>query len=158
MNPARVLDPGLIYDIEAEDYLAFLCSLGYSERSLHLVTRNNITCDRAFKSASELNYPSITVPNLKDNFSVTRTVTNVGKATSIYKAAVSPPAGINVTVVPDRLIFTRLGQKINFTVNFKVASPSKGYTFGFLLWRNKRLLVYSPLVVRVSPAKPGLVR
>ncbi|XP_054808188.1 subtilisin-like serine-protease S isoform X1 [Prosopis cineraria] len=158
VNPARVLDPGLIYDIEAEDYLAFLCSLGYNERSLHLVTRNNRTCDRAFKSASELNYPSITVPNLKDNFSVTRTVTNVGKAISIYKAAVSPPAGVNVTVVPNRLIFTRIGQKINFTVNFKVASPSKGYTFGFLLWRNERLHVYSPLVVRVSPGKLGLVR
>ncbi|KAI9083871.1 hypothetical protein K1719_034129 [Acacia pycnantha] len=158
VNPARVLDPGLIYDIEAEDYLAFLCSLGYDERSLHLVTRNNRTCDRAFKSASELNYPSITLSNLKDSFSVTRTMTNVGKSTSIYTAVLSPPARINVTVVPDRLIFTRIGQKINFTVNFKVASPSKGYSFGFLLWRNKRLHVYSPLVVRVSPAKPGLVR
>lgn len=153
MNPARVLDPGLIYDIEPQDYVSFLCSLGYNERSLHLVTRDNRTCDqtKTFKSASELNYPSITLPNLKDNFSVTRTMTNVGKPMSVYKAVVSPPKGVNVTVVPNRLVFTRLGQKVKFTVNFKVVDPSKGYKFGFLSWMERKLHVYSPLVVRVVP-------
>ncbi|KAK7406967.1 hypothetical protein VNO78_08603 [Psophocarpus tetragonolobus] len=157
VNPTRVLDPGLVYDSHPEDFVAFLCSLGYDERSLHLVTRDNSTCDRAFKTPSDLNYPSIAVPNLQDNFSVTRVVTNVGKASSIYKAAVVSPAGVNVTVVPKRLVFTRVGQKMKFTVNFKVASPSKGYQFGFLSWKNGKSQVTSPLVVRVATASLGLV-
>ncbi|XP_027347404.1 subtilisin-like protease SBT3.5 [Abrus precatorius] len=158
VNPARVLDPGLIYDSEPADFVAFLCSLGYDQRSLHLVTRDNSTCDRAFSTASDLNYPSIAVPNLKDNFSVTRIVTNVGKARSVYKAVVSSPPGINVTVVPNKLIFTRIGQKLMFTVNFKVTAPSKGYVFGFLSWRTRRSQVTSPLVVQVAHGKNGLVR
>ncbi|KAL2348730.1 hypothetical protein Fmac_002730 [Flemingia macrophylla] len=158
VNPARVLDPGLVYDSRSEDFVAFLCSLGYDERSLHLITGDNSTCDRAFKTPSDLNYPSIAVPNLEDNFSVTRVVTNVGKAKSIYKAVVLSPAGINVTVVPNRLVFTRVGQKIKFTVNFKVDTPSKGYTFGFLSWKNRKSQVTSPIVVRVTPASRVLVR
>jgi len=151
VNPSRVLDPGLIYDSEPGDYVAFLCSIGYDQRSLHQVTRDNSTCDRAFNTASDLNYPSISVPNLKDNFSVTRIVTNVGKATSVYKAVVSSPPGVRVSVIPNRLIFTRIGQKMNFTVKFKITAPSKGYKFGFLSWRNGRSQVTSPLVVQVAP-------
>ena len=158
MNPIGVLNPGLIYDLEPEDYVAFLCSIGYKQRSLHLVTRDNSTCNRTFATASDLNYPSITVPNLKDNISVTRVVTNVGASRTVYNAVVSSPAGVNVTVVPNRLIFRRFGQKIKFTVNFKVAAPSKGYAFGFLSWRNRRSQVTSPLVVRVATSKLGLVR
>ncbi|XP_058767757.1 subtilisin-like serine-protease S isoform X2 [Vicia villosa] len=152
LNPARVLDPGLIYDSEPTDFIAFLCSLGYDQRSLHLVTRDNSTCNsmNTLTTASNLNYPSISVPNLKDSFSVTRVVTNVGKATSIYKSIVSSPPGVNVTVTPNRLVFRRMGQKIKFIVNFKVTSPSKGYKFGFLSWKNKRLQVTSPLVVKVG--------
>ncbi|KAJ6752418.1 hypothetical protein OIU85_002811 [Salix viminalis] len=158
VDPKRVLDPGLVYDAHSVDYKAFLCSIGYDEKSLRLVTRDNSTCDQTFKAASSLNYPSITIPNLKDSFSVTRTVTNVGRARSVYKAVVSNPAGINVTVVPKQLIFNRYGQKIKFTVNFKVAAPSKGYAFGFLTWRSADARVTSPLVVRAAPSPMGLMR
>ncbi|XP_061355134.1 subtilisin-like serine-protease S isoform X2 [Gastrolobium bilobum] len=158
VNPARVLEPYLIYDSEPTDFVAFLCSIGYDQRSLHLVTRDNSTCDRAFSTASDLNYPSITVPNLKNNFSVTRVVTNVGKARSIYKAVVSSPPGVDVTVMPNRLIFTGIGQKIKFTVNFKVTATSKGYAFGFLSWTNRRSQVTSPLVVQVAHGNHGLIR
>ncbi|KAB5534875.1 hypothetical protein DKX38_017961 [Salix brachista] len=158
VDPRRVLDPGLVYDAHQIDYNAFLCSIGYDEKSLRLVTRDNSTCDQTFTTASSLNYPSITVPNLKDSFSVTRTVTNVGKPRSVYKAVVSNPVGINVTVVPEQLIFYRYGQKIRFTVNFKVAAPSKGYAFGFLTWRSEDARVTSPLVVRAAPSPMGLMR
>jgi hypothetical protein len=158
VNPTRVLDPGLVYDAQPRDYVSFLCSIGYDKKSLHLITRDNSTCHGTFRTPSALNYPSITVPNLKDNFSVTRTVTNVGKPKSIYKALISSPIGINVSVVPQRLVFNHFRQKIKFTVNFKVAAPSKGYAFGFLSWRNRKTQVTSPLVVRVAPSNLGLMR
>lgn len=158
INPRRVPDPGLIYDAQPADYIAFLCSIGYDEKSLHLITRDNSTCDGSSSTASDLNYPSITVPNLKDEISVTRTVTNVGRPKSMYKAVVYSPIGINVTVVPDRLIFNSFGQKMKFTVNFKVAAPSQGYSFGYLSWRRGRTRVTSPLVVRVAASDFGLTR
>lgn len=158
VNPRKVLSPGLIYDAQPIDYTVFLCSIGYDEKSLHLVTRDNSTCNQKFPAASDLNYPSITVPNLKGNFSVTRSVTNIGKPRSIYKAVVSSPVGVTVTVVPERLIFHGYGQKINFTVHFKLTSPPKGYGFGYLSWKNGKLRVTSPLVVQGAPSDMGLMR
>ncbi|KAH7848383.1 hypothetical protein Vadar_002145 [Vaccinium darrowii] len=158
VNPTRVLNPGLIYDTQTTDYKAFLCSIGYNEKSLHLITRDNSTCDQTFTTATGLNYPSITVPNLKDYFSVTRTVTNVGEPNSTYKAVISSPVGINVTVVPRRLVFSSYGQKIDFTVSFKVEAPSEGYGFGYLTWRSRKLHVTTPLVVRPAHSTLGLLR
>ncbi|XP_059644251.1 subtilisin-like serine-protease S [Cornus florida] len=158
VNPREVLDPGLIYDAKPSDYKAFLCSIGYSEKSLHLITRDNSTCDQTLATPSGLNYPSITVPSLKDKFSVIRTVTNVGNPRSIYRATVSAPRGINVTVVPPQLIFNGYAQKIKFTVNFEAANPSEGYAFGFLSWRSRKTRVTIPLIVRVTPSKLGLLR
>ncbi|KAM1836203.1 hypothetical protein ACFX14_018160 [Malus domestica] len=159
VNPKRVLDPGLVYDVHSADYVEFLCSVGYDEKAVHQITQDNSTCKQAFRTASDLNYPSITVPYLVGNFSVTRTVTNVGKPRRIYKAVVSSPVGISVTIVPNRLIFKRFGQKIQFTVNFKVAAPpSKGYAFGFFSWVSGRSRVTSPLVVRVAHSNSGLLR
>ncbi|KAM7515961.1 hypothetical protein LguiA_005544 [Lonicera macranthoides] len=157
MNPTRVLDPGLIYNAQPVDYTAFLCSIGYDEHSLRLITRDNSTCqNQAFSTPLGLNYPSITVPNLKDKISVTRTLTNVGKPKSIFRAVVVGPRGINVTVVPQRLVFNAYGEKIKFTVNFKVAAPSQGYVFGFLSWKSIKTRVTTALVVRVSPSNLGL--
>ncbi|KAH6837639.1 hypothetical protein C2S53_017045 [Perilla frutescens var. hirtella] len=156
VRPKQVLNPGLIYDATPADYKAFLCSIGYSDRKLQLITRDNSTCSEAFTTASSLNYPSITVPNLKNSFSVSRTVTNVGRPRSIYKAVVFPPTGINVTVVPKRLAFDSYGQKMNFTVKFEVAAPTKDYVFGSLSWRNRRSWVTTPLVVRVMHSRFGL--
>ncbi|KAK6237187.1 hypothetical protein QUC31_002656 [Theobroma cacao] len=158
VNPRKVLDPGLIYDVQPKEYRAFLCSIGYDEKSLHLITRDNSTCKETLRTASDLNYPSITVVNLRDRTSVIRTVTNVGKPKSTYKAVVSSPIGINITVVPKRLIFHSYGQKISFTVHFEVAGPRKGYAFGFLTWRNRKLRVTSPLVVGLAPSDMGLMR
>ncbi|XAR73648.1 Cucumisin [Bertholletia excelsa] len=35
VDPTKVLEPGLLYDAEPTDYKAFLCSIGYNERTLH---------------------------------------------------------------------------------------------------------------------------
>uniref|UniRef100_A0A7N0UKC1 Uncharacterized protein n=1 Tax=Kalanchoe fedtschenkoi TaxID=63787 RepID=A0A7N0UKC1_KALFE len=158
VNPIRVLDPGLIYDAHPQDYKAFLCSIGYDDKMLRMITRDNSTCSQSRMNPSGLNYPSITVPSLQDNFSVTRTVTNVGKPRSIYRAAISSPAGTNVSVVPQYLIFSSYGQKINFTVNFKVTALSKGYAFGSLSWKNRESRVTVPLVVRAEASSMGLMR
>lgn len=156
-DPLRILNPGLIYDIEPSDYKDFLCSIGYDNKSLQLVTGDNSLCSMPTSSASNLNYPSITVSNLKDNISITRTVTNVGKSYSVYQAMVYPPRGINVTVIPKFLIFTSFGQKMDFTVNFRVDKPLKDYVFGSLSWKSKDARVTSPLVIGFSSSRVGII-
>lgn len=160
VNPTRVLDPGLIYDAHTQDYKEFLCSIGYDDKTLQMITRdNNSTCSpHSSPTPSSLNLPSITIPNLEDNFSVTRTVTNVGKPKSIYRAAISSPTGTNVSVEPHYLIFSSYGQKIKFTVTFKVIDFTRGYTFGSLAWKNKQSRVTIPLVVRSKSSSSGLLR
>ncbi|XP_077210508.1 subtilisin-like serine-protease S [Tasmannia lanceolata] len=157
VSPTRILNPGLVYDVKPTDYKDFLCSIGYDVKSLRLITGDDSVCNQPSPTPLGLNYPSITLPNLKHSYTVTRTVTNVGKATSIYRAVISPPKGITVTVTPKLLNFTNYGQKINFTVNFRVVAPSKGYVFGLFSWKNRKFQVTSPLVVRVASAKSGLL-
>lgn len=158
VNPTRVLNPGLVYDAQPVDYKDFLCSIGYDEKSVRLVTGEDSVCNQSSSQGMDLNYPSISVPDLKDSFSVYRTVTNVGNATSVYNVVVYSPKGIDVTVSPKRLIFKRYGQKISFTVNFKVVAPSSGYVFGSLTWKKKKLRVTSPLIVRVASSAMNLSR
>lgn len=156
VSPTRVLDPGLVYDASPADYKAFLCSIGYNEKSLRLITRDRSTCqEQTFAAPSDLNYPSIAVPNLNNTYTVTRTLTNVGYAKNIYRAVVYPPRGINVTVEPSRIVFDRYGQRISFRVNFQVAAPAQGYVFGFLTWRNRKSKVTMPLVAQVTPSTMG---
>ena len=158
-DPTKFLNPGLVYDAQPSDYKAFLCSIGYDKKSLQQITGDNSVCTQPIPTASSLNYPSITVPDLKNTYSVTRIVTNVGKPRSVYRAAVSAPAGVNVTVSPKYLSFRRYGQKAKFTVNFRVVSQSQGYVFGTLSWRavGDSLVVSSPLVVRVAISDRGLI-
>ncbi|KAK9109558.1 hypothetical protein Sjap_017618 [Stephania japonica] len=158
VNPSKAVTPGLIYDAKPVDYRTFLCSIGYDEELLHLVTGDNSTCNKVFSTASDLNYPSISVPNLRDSHSVVRTVTNVGEPNSTYRAVVSSPRGINITVTPMLLNFNSKRKKINFTVNFKLTAPSTGYLFGSLTWRTDKICVTSPLVVRVGSSNSGLLR
>lgn len=158
LDPTTVLDPGLVYDAKPADYKSFLCSIGYNEKLLRPITRDNSTCNnQAFSKPSSLNYPAILVPNLKSSFSVTRTLTNVRKQRqkATYRAAVSTPHGIQVSVLPTRLVFSRYGQKANFTVTFNVSAPSQGYVFGYLQWKNRQSRVTTPLVVRVAPSNLG---
>ncbi|RWR72766.1 subtilisin-like protein protease SBT5.3 [Cinnamomum micranthum f. kanehirae] len=158
VNPTNVLNPGLIYDAQPVDYKDFLCSIGYDENSVRLVTGNDSVCNHSSSQGMDLNYPSISVPDLKSSFSVKRTVTNVGNARSVYKVVVYSPREVNVTVSPKYLIFNKYGQKISFTVNFKAVAPSNGYVFGSLTWKKKNLRVTIPLVVRIASSATNLSR
>ncbi|KAG0449044.1 hypothetical protein HPP92_027527 [Vanilla planifolia] len=74
--PSRAMDPGLVYDLDTMDYLNFLCSLGY--KSSQISTFKPYKCPSNLTSLMDLNYPSITVPNLKEPVIVVRRLKNVG--------------------------------------------------------------------------------
>jgi len=147
LRPMKAENPGLVYDAGPTDYVNFLCGIGYDDSSLRLVTGDHSACTSFRPTASNLNYPSITISEFNGNSSVIRTVTNVGSANSTYTVRISPPRGISVQVVPSVLTFNFYGQNITFTVQFKRVFQTRGYVFGSLSWVNGNQRVRIPLVV-----------
>lgn len=152
VNPDKVLDPGLVYNVTTNDYVQYLCSTGYSDVSVSILTNKRNNCNRKGLSALDLNLPSISVPNLRRGrkVTVTRTVTNIGGVNSVYKASIDAPLGINISVEPQSLRFNSAAKSLSFKVSFFSTQKLHGfYKFGSITWSDGKHLVRSPIVVRV---------
>ncbi|KAI9161397.1 hypothetical protein LWI28_016971 [Acer negundo] len=84
-------------------------------------------------------------------------VTNVGDPNSVYKVSIRPPSRTSVTVQPEKLVFRRVGQKLNFLVRVeakavKQLSPgSSNVKSGSIVWSDGgKHVVTSPLVVTMQ--------
>ncbi|KAM0877731.1 hypothetical protein ACQ4PT_035298 [Festuca glaucescens] len=140
MNPDKAADPGLVYDVDAMEYNNFSnCTMGWVDGC------------QSYQQLLNLNLPSIAVPDLKNQVSVWRTITNVGPVEATYRADVEAPAGVAVSVEPSVITFTAGGDK---SMTFKLTFTAKqrvqgGYTFGSLTWSDQS--VYSvriPIAIR----------
>ncbi|WVZ02282.1 hypothetical protein V8G54_023088 [Vigna mungo] len=154
VQPNIAMDPGLVYDTTIGDYLNFLCALGYNGTQISVFTEgSSYVCRKKF-SLLNLNYPSITVPNLSGSVTVTRTLKNVGSP-STYIAHVHNPNGITVSVKPSILKFTNVGEEKRFKVTFKIVKgkATNNYVFGKLIWSDGRHYVRSPIVVKALTSR-----
>ncbi|KAF5192645.1 Subtilisin-like protease SBT1.6 [Thalictrum thalictroides] len=165
LNPNKALDPGLIYDIEAEDYINYLCALNYTSQQIKVITRrSNYRCDHA---SLDLNYPSFIVILNNTNtakYVFKRLLTNVADSQSIYRATIWAPSGMKVVVEPMTLTFGRKYSKAEFTM--KVEIGLKGYrnesdylgNYGYLSWYevDGKHVVRSPVVSAFAPQYPEL--
>ncbi|KAL6652902.1 hypothetical protein ACP70R_011827 [Stipagrostis hirtigluma subsp. patula] len=156
LSPNQAMDPGLVYDVAADDYVSFLCGLRYSSRQITAITgRRNPSCAGA---NLDLNYPSFMVILNKTN-SATRTfkrvLTNVAGSPAKYSVSVTAPPGMKVTVTPQALSFGAKGSKQAFTVTVQVSQVKKGSddynyigNYGFLSWKEVggSHVVTSPIV------------
>ncbi|EOA34423.1 hypothetical protein CARUB_v10021953mg [Capsella rubella] len=135
VNPGKVADPGLVYDMGHNEYVHYLCSAGYDDISISKLLGKNNTCPSPMPSMLDVNLPSITIPYLSQEITITRTVTNVGPAGSVYKAMIQAPQGINLQVSPETLDFSSNTNKITFTVKVSTTHRSNtDYHFGSLTW------------------------
>ncbi|WZZ75766.1 hypothetical protein YC2023_087136 [Brassica napus] len=97
VNPQRASKPGLVYDMGIQDYINYMCSAGYNDSSISgIITK----CPNPKPSILDMNLPSITIPNIEKEVTLTRTVTNVGPIKSVYKAVIESPLGITLTRTP----------------------------------------------------------
>jgi hypothetical protein len=150
MRPNRAMDPGLVYDLTANDYLDFLCYLGYNQTTIELFSGAPYECPKA-TSLLDFNYPSITVPKLSGSVTVTRKLKNVGSP-GTYAALVREPIGISVHVHPKILKFDQIGEEKSFslTLEAKGHGEAKNYVFGGLTWSDGKHYVRSPIVVATA--------
>ncbi|KAK9226278.1 hypothetical protein WN943_011325 [Citrus x changshan-huyou] len=124
------------YYLTVNDYLNFLCALGYNKNVISLFSTNcTYTCPKDAIILVNFNYPSIIVPKLSCSITVTRRVKNVGSP-GTYQARVKTPQGVSVTIAPKSLKFINVGEEKSFKVNIKAknASVTKDYVFGELIW------------------------
>ncbi|CAD5188711.1 unnamed protein product [Musa acuminata subsp. malaccensis] len=151
VNPRQAIDPGLVYDLTQEDYVPYLCGLRYNDSAVSALARKPVRCS-SLKSISqgELNYPSISVKlraNSSKSVSYTRTVTNVGKPTSIYAVKVDMPKGVSASVTPTTLSFKKVNQKKSFSISFRRSGGRSGRVSGQLRWVSRKHVVRSPISI-----------
>ncbi|KAL6650433.1 hypothetical protein ACP70R_009358 [Stipagrostis hirtigluma subsp. patula] len=158
VNPTRALEPGLVYDLSVRDYVPYVCGLGYPDNYVNeIITQpmQNVSCAQVGKIAGkDLNYPSfmVTLAAAAPEVEVRRTVTNVGEAYSVYTAEVAAPKGVAVEVVPNRLQFGSVNQRLGFRVRFRRGGgAAKATVEGSLRWVSGKRSVRSPIVVMLEP-------
>ncbi|CAA7406463.1 unnamed protein product [Spirodela intermedia] len=102
VDPPRTDDPGLIYDLKANDYITYMCSIRYTDVQVTAVSRRAVKrADFPRSLPAGLNYPTFSLSlGAGGQIAVSRSVTNVGCASSIYLAEVNAPPGVSVTVSP----------------------------------------------------------
>ncbi|MFS8003681.1 putative tripeptidyl-peptidase II [Helianthus anomalus] len=157
IDPGKAVDPGLVYDITANDYLRFLCAMNYSTQAIRQFSPKPVKCNRKHNKPWNINYPSISIGYGSRGSSVpevvvTRTVTYVGEGVSTYNATVTSPKGANVTIEPQTMRFAAKGEKQSYTV--KIESDKKLGSWGSmetqlgkLIWSDGKHNVVSPIVV-----------
>ncbi|KAK1262503.1 Subtilisin-like protease [Acorus gramineus] len=162
LNLDRAMDPGLVYDIGAQDYVSFLCSIGYDAKTVQVISRQPVGCPARKPAPESLNYPSFSAVfdgsrkgRAASTKTFVRTVTNVGAPNAVYKATVVMNSkGVTATVRPGRLVFTESVkvQRFALVVSGDTSSVVSDGVFGSLTWTDGKHVVRSPIVVsRVEP-------
>lgn len=129
VEPGSMMDPGLLYLSDEEDWIAYAQTVG---------TRQD----------SQLNLPSIAVGSMLNTETVTRTVTATGPGT--YTAQPVDLPGVDTVVTPSTLTFTEAGQEASYDITFtRTTAEPNVYSTGYLSWTDGGThVVRSPLAVR----------
>ncbi|XP_044512051.1 subtilisin-like protease SBT1.8 [Mangifera indica] len=150
IDPNKAMDPGLIYDMEFQDYIEFLCSLGYDQNQLKAVIRQNQwNCSTEH---TELNYPSFVAIFTNETVnSFRRNVKNVGEEESEYHANLELPPGMKIRIEPSSLTFTQKYQKQSFVLSVEIDKIAPNVTYGYLKWIDQHNHTVSSPIVAIKP-------
>ncbi|KAJ4846262.1 hypothetical protein Tsubulata_044067 [Turnera subulata] len=154
IDPTQAINPGLVYEASRDDYIKFLCSLGYDADKVRTITGDSSSCPAGSSKGSpkDLNYPSMAAKtsSQSESFEIVfhRTVTNVGLAKSTYRVNISSSPKLKIKVVPEVLSFNSLKENKSFTVTVAGGGLSTGtMESASLVWSDGKHSVRSPIVV-----------
>ena len=145
VQPNKAVDPGLVFDSNANDWLALLCgsTTGVSPATCAALATAGYSFD-----ASDMNTASIAIGDLPGIQTVKRRVTNVGTTAATYTASFTGMAGITTVISPTSLSLAP-GQTGTFTVSFtRTTAAFNAYQGGQLTWTDGTHNVRIPMVVR----------
>ncbi|KAF7079676.1 hypothetical protein CFC21_083877, partial [Triticum aestivum] len=155
INPTRAMNPGLVYNQSAHDYIPYLCGLGYNDHEVSSIIHPAppLSCKQLpVIHQKDLNYPSITVYLDKEPYvvNVSRALTNVDNDVGVYAASVELPPSLSAKVTPDILGFRDVNQVQTFTVTIRTKDGQKmkeRIAEGQLKWVSRKHVVRSPILV-----------
>ncbi|KAL8556996.1 hypothetical protein ACS0TY_004463 [Phlomoides rotata] len=155
VNPRGAIDPGLVYDLQPQDYIPYLCGLGYTDQQVQMIVQEPVSCSSITSiTEAQLNYPSFSLALGSNEMSYTRTVTNVGEAESTYSAFIvfyADTAPVTVLVEPGTLSFTQMNQKMAYQTTFSKGGGSSKATNleGAILWSSGKHTVRTPFNIQL---------
>ena len=154
--PNDSVDPGLVYDVSADDYDAFAC--GIASPGVTQERCDQLSAAGYSFAGADLNQPSIAIERFANERTISRSVTNVSDESASYVATVIAPVGIGVNVVPAS-ITVGPGQTATFDVTFSFESgPLDLWRFGSLTWSDGTHSVFSTIAIRpISVTAPAQV-
>jgi subtilisin family serine protease len=144
VQPTPALDPGLVFDSDANDWLAFLCGAtnGVNPAVCTQLKNAGYSFDR-----SDMNVPSIAIGDLAGVQTVKRRVTNVDDHAATYSASGSL-TGVDLSVSPSSFSIAP-GQTKTIEVSFtRTTAALNRYVGGSLTLAGGGHNVRIPLVVR----------
>ncbi|CAI5493419.1 unnamed protein product [Closterium sp. Naga37s-1] len=145
----RAMDPGLVYNVGAKGYMAFL--FGINANTASKVFQHQQVPQkgggRTVIKAYDLNLPNICVSNLVKQVTVVRRVTNVARQASKYRARVVAPKNVRVVVAPGAFTIAPGASQV-FSVTFTVVQATRAFSFGSLTWVDGTHRVRSVLAVQ----------
>ncbi|GAY34941.1 hypothetical protein CUMW_286050 [Citrus unshiu] len=149
VNPSKANDPGLIYDIQPDDYIPYLCGLNYTDQQVQGIVGGDVQCSKMSSIAeAELNYPSFSIRLGSSPQTYNRRVTNVGPANLSYTSQIVAPEGVGITIQPDKISFTEKNQKLAYSVTFtRTKNTNTSFTQANLSWISGRYAVKSPIAI-----------
>lgn len=159
VDPNRALDPGLVYDTSAQDYVNLVCALNYTREQTQTIIRSSYNCSNP---STDLNYPAFVAlyDPQKTNTTKTqrfqRTVTNVADGGAAYKIKVKRPKDSVITVSPKKLVFRKKNEKQSYSLIIRYKTYEEYViNHGSITWieENGSHTVRSPVVV--TPAEPS---
>ncbi|MBP8947879.1 MAG: S8 family serine peptidase [Candidatus Promineofilum sp.] len=144
VRPNSAMDPGLVFDSNANDWLAFLCG---TTTAVGASTCAALSGAGYSLDPSDMNVASIAIGDLPGSQTVKRTVTNVSNRAT-YHVSVSGLSGINVTVTPSTFTLAKnASQTIEITFS-NASAPLNAYVGGQITWSNAKHDVRVPVVIR----------
>ncbi len=163
--PVSALDPGLLFDTNLADYLAFLCGQDKADFvSGYDTSCADLTAAGFSTDASQLNLPSIAIAELLEAETIFRTVSNATSVASSYAATIEAPEGFEVSVktfdsegneTPETTLDVAAeGSKASFALTFNKtdATEVETWKFGAITWTDGAgHSVRLPLAIKAVP-------
>ncbi|KAF9593563.1 hypothetical protein IFM89_024181 [Coptis chinensis] len=135
-----------------------LCGTGYTPEQIKTISGHDNNCLENLNSKTlpkDLNYPSMITSAGRANFA--RTVTNVGIANLTYKAIITSPSNLRISVTPETLSFSFLHEKQSFVVETDARASKNNYVIsGSLVWYDGIHTVRSSIVVHLKGNATGI--
>ena len=97
VNPSKANNSGLVYDIQPDNYIPYLCGLNYTDEMVGVIVQHaGVKAQKLepYLKLAQLNYPSFSLILGSSPQTYTRTVTNVGQANTTYTLEVLVPQGV----------------------------------------------------------------